>query len=65
MKDLGSQPARRDCAASRPKHNPPCGGAVDGHTEGYNNEGEVDEPGASEGIGVEKCGDNCGSSKVQ
>ena len=29
------------------------------------NEGEADEPGASAGNGVEKRGDNCGSSKVR
>ena len=28
------------------------------------NEGVVDEPGASVGNGVDKCGDNCGSNKV-
>ena len=30
-----------------------------------NIEGEVDEPGASVGNGVEKCGHNCRSSKVR
>ena len=37
---------------------PPCTMAVDGHIEGYDNEGEVDEPSASVGSGAEKCGDN-------
>ena len=41
--------ARGDCSASRPN----------------NNEGEVVGLGASVGKGVEKCGDNCGSSKVR
>ena len=35
---------RRDCSASRPKLNPPCRVAVDGLIDGYNSEGEVDEP---------------------
>ena len=56
---------RGDCSASRPKHNPPCRVAVDGHIEGYNNEREVDDPSASVGNGKEKRGDNCGSSKVR
>ena len=47
--DLGSQPVGGDCSASRPKHNPPCRVAVDGHIEGYNNEEEVGEPSASAG----------------
>ena len=34
-------------------------------TEAFYNVGEEDEPGASVGHGVEKCGDNCGSSKVR
>ena len=41
---------REDCSASRPKQNLPCRVAVDGLIDGYNSEGEVDEPGA----GVEK-----------
>ena len=49
----------------RPKHNPPCTVAVDGHAEGNNNEGEVDDPSANVGNGEQKCGDNCGSSKVR
>ena len=35
-----------DCSASRPKHDPPCRVAVDGHIDGYKNERGVDEPGA-------------------
>ena len=46
---------RGDCSASRPKHHPPCGMAVDGLAEGYNNERKVDEPSASVRNGVEKC----------
>ena len=57
--------AREDCSASRPKHDPPCRVAVDGHIEGYNNEREVYEPSASVGNGVENCGENCVSSKVR
>ena len=30
MRDLGSEPVRGDCSASRPKHDPPCRMAVDG-----------------------------------
>ena len=56
---------RGDCSASRPKHNPPRRVAVDGHAEGKNDEGDVVELGVSEGEGVEKCGDNCASSRVR
>ena len=56
---------RGDCSVTRPKHKPPCGVAVDGLVEGYSREGEVDEPGASVGKDVEKCGDNRGSNKVR
>ena len=38
---------------------------MEGLAEGYDNEGEVDEPSASVGNGVEKCGDNCGPSKAR
>ena len=55
----------RDCSASRPKHNPPCRVALDGLAEKWSNEEVVDQPGASVGNGVEKCGDNCESSKVR
>ena len=57
---LGIVTCERGCSASRPKHNPPCRVAVDGLIDG-----EVDEPSASVGEDVEKCGDNCGSSKVR
>ena len=33
--------------------------------EGQSNEGAADEPSASVGNGVEKCGDHCESSKVR
>ena len=36
----------KKCSANRPKLNLSCGVAVDGHTDGYNNEGKVDEPSA-------------------
>ena len=55
---LGSV-VRGDCSASRPKQNPPCRGAVDGRAEGDSEKKVVDEPVASVGNGVEKCGDNC------
>ena len=38
---------------------------MDGLIDGYNNEGEVDEPGARVGKDVERCGDNSGLSKVR
>ena len=56
---------RGDCPASRPKHNPPCRGAVDGLIDKFNSEGDVDEQGASVRKDVEKCGGICGSSKVR
>ena len=56
MRDLGLQPVRVDCSANRPKQNPPCRGAVHGLAEGYNNEGEVNEPSAIVGNVIEKCG---------
>ena len=43
----------------------PCRVAVHGLIDGYNSERRVDEPNASVRKGEEKCGDNCGSSKVQ
>ena len=52
-----------DCSASRPKRNPPLREAVDGLAEVYSNERVADEPCANVGNGLEKCGDNCGSSK--
>ena len=42
---------RGDCSACRPKQNPPSRVAVDGLIDGYNSEGEADEPGASVGKG--------------
>ena len=33
---------------------------MDGHIDGNDSGGEVDEPGASVGKDVEKCEDNCG-----
>ena len=65
MRDLGSQPARRDCSDNRPKHNPPCRVAVDGDMDGYNREGEVDEPGAGVEKDVEEGEENGESSKVR
>ena len=49
-----SQEERGNCSASRPRRNPPCREAVGGLAEGYNNDGKIDEPGASVRNGVEK-----------
>ena len=56
---------RRDCSANQPKHNTPCRVAVDGLIDGYNSEGEVDEPRAGVGKNVEKGEENGVSSKVR
>ena len=62
MRDLGSCPVRRiDCSDSRPKHKPPCRGAVTGLIRVL----RVNEPSANARNCVEKCGDKCGSGKVR
>ena len=54
---------REDGAVSRPKHNPPCRVAVDGLIDGYNSEGQADEPGAGVEKDVEKDEENSGQAR--